>query len=49
MSYFRFIVAIGNQCSYSKIVMILCIYSYMLIYAKISKSSDCIENLYMDT
>ena len=25
------------------------IYAYMLIYAKILKLSDCLENLYVDT
>ena len=25
------------------------IYAYMLIYAKILKSVDCLENLYVDT
>ena len=38
-----------NQCSYSKIVMILFIYNFMLIYAKILKSLDCLEDLYVDT
>ena len=38
-----------NLCSYSEIVMILCIYNFMLIYVKILKSSDHLENLYVDT